>query len=204
MKQRLITMLLLLLVTAATSASAFDGKRKGFVLGIGIGYSPSVKTEVEAIAGAGSGAEGAFLGAAEGTEEALAGQFIIGLAFDEHNMLVYEGNAGYYYYEGLGGNGDNLDILQGFNAIVWYRYWGAVGSSFFTAVGAGLTYWDTNYTDVNTGKFGYLIGAGYEFTPHLQLGAYMGRGQTSNTAFPPLEFQGTHTNLSILLTAVAF
>lgn len=198
----IITMLLLLFVAAG--AQAFDGNRKGFVLGIGLGYAPNVKTEVEAVAGAGSGAEGAFLGAAEGNEEAMAGQFLIGLGLDEHNVLVYEANAGYYYYENLGFDGDNLDIIQGFNALVWYRYWGAVGSSFFTAVGAGLTYWDTNYSDVNTAEFGFLLGAGFEFTPHLQLGAYMGRGKTSNTAFPPLEFQGTHTNMSILLTAVAF
>jgi len=201
MKQALIVFTLLLTV-AAGSATAFDGKRKGFVIGVGLGYSPSVKTEVDA--GTTSSAEGDFLRVAEGNEAGLAGQFLIGLGLDEQNLIVYEGNMGYYYYEGLGFDGDDLQILQGFNAIVWYRYWGPVGSSFFTAAGAGLTYWDTNYSDVNTAELGFLLGAGYEFTPHLQLGAYLGRGNTSNTAFPPLELQGTHTNLSILLTAVAF
>lgn len=199
--KKVLSITALLLLTCGNSM-AFDGQRKGFVLGLGVGYSPTVKTTVTATVAPGSTDE-LNLGSIEGSEQAMAFQAIFGYAFNEHTMLVYEGDVSWYYYKNLVPD-DNLDIAQGFHSIMLYNYWGTVGSSFFTAAGVGLTYWDTNYSDRNQGEFGYLIGAGFEFTPHLQLGAYYGSGNTKNTNFPGVEFEGEHSNVSILLTAIAF
>ena len=195
-------LLLLILLLIGGNTMAFDGLRKGFVLGGGIGFSPTVKTAVSTTTDP-AAANDFNLGDIEGTEAGMAVQLLFGYSFNEHTMLVYEGNAAWYYYENVVPN-DNLDILQGFNSVMLYHYWGPVGSSFFTAAGLGFTYWDTNYTDPNASELGFLFGAGFEFTPHLQLGAYYGNGKTKNLDFPGAEFEGTHTNVSVLLTAIAF
>ena len=200
MKKSLL--LLTLLLVLGGNSMAFDNLRKGFVLGAGIGFSPTVKTEVDATIAPGS-EDDFYLGSLSGSEQGLAFQLLFGYGFNEHTVLAYEGDVSWYYYENIIPD-DKLNILQGFNSIMLYHYWGSVGNSFFTAAGVGLTYWDTNYTDPNQSELGFVLGAGFEFSPHLQLGAYWGNGKTKNTDFPGVEFEGTHTNLSIVLTAVGY
>ena len=64
----------------AGSALGFDGNRKGFVLGGGLGFAPLVHWEL---------ASSPSSDVSEGKAGAAV-QILIGGAFDEHNMLVYE------------------------------------------------------------------------------------------------------------------
>lgn len=195
-----------LVVVLTSAASAFDNERKGFVIGAGAGYSPSIKTTVDATAPAGFGQE-YFLGSAEGDEPGVGLQLMLGFGFSERDMIVAESNMGWFYYKNVPIDFEtvsDVQILQGTHTISWYHYYGATGGSFFTMVGGGFGYFDTDYSNVNSPGPGYIVGAGFELTQHVQIGAYWSSFQTSNSDLPPLQLDGTHSNISVLLSFVAY
>ena len=87
MKKILVFLAAVLLLS--TSSWAFNGVRKGFVLGGGLGFAPAAKWSVDDY----------YMGMQLDTSETKAGvglNLLVGYAWDEHNMIVYEGNvAGY-------------------------------------------------------------------------------------------------------------
>lgn len=178
---RITAFVLVGLLLLTSSAMAFDGQRKGFVLGGGLGFAPSIKTT-------GPG----FFGDRVTTEESgVALNLLLGYAWDEQNMLVYEANAAGYSI-------NQVTITQGLEGIVWYHYWGPMGKTIFTALGLGLY----NYTveDSNaTRKTGIIIGVGYELARHWQAGLYISSGKTK-AGGDELD----HTTVSLLIGGVAF
>jgi hypothetical protein len=186
MKRVLILSLAAILLLAGSSF-AFDGNRKGFVLGggLGLGATGSWKVDVP------------FFGSTVSVDENGTGvglHFVIGGAFDEYNVLVYEGNA-------IGYNSDMFDegIGQGFNGAAWYHYFGEAGKSAFTTLGLGLYYFKVGDFDATDPKVALLVGGGYEFARHWQVGGYFSFGQTSEG---PVDFDHTHFN--ILVSGIAF
>jgi len=175
MKKVLLISLVLVLFIAGTS-SAFNGQRRGFVLGGGAGLAPSCKFE-----------HGSF----DENKAGVGFQFIIGGAFDEKNMLVYEGNV-------VGFNSDAFDegISQGFNGASWYHYFGRTGRSAFSTVGIGFEVMNVEDEYADPG-FGMLLGGGYEFARHWQVGVYIGFGSTTNPDFD-------HSHISVLVSGIAF
>jgi hypothetical protein len=164
----------------AQASVAFDGNRKGFVLGGGAGLAATANWKVETVDESGTG---------------FALQFIIGGAFDEYNMLVYEGNVVSY-------NSDLADgsIAQGFNGASFYHYFGPPGKAAFGAVGIGLTYFKAADFDANDPGFGLLLGAGYEFAKHWQVAAYFSHGKSKEAG----TWDYDHNHLSIIVSGVAF
>lgn len=175
MKKVLLVSLVLLLFVAGTT-SAFNGQRRGFVLGGGAGLAPSCKFEY---------------GSVDESKTGFGMNFIIGGAFDEHNMLVYEGNI-------VGFNSDLYEdnAAQGFNGAAWYHYFGQTGRSAFTTVGIGFEVMNVGDEYKDSG-FGMLLGGGYEFARHWQVGLYIGFGKTNNPEFD-------HSQISILVSGIAF
>jgi hypothetical protein len=174
--KRILALLLLFLLIFTTSALAFDGQRKGFVLGGGLGFAPVNRWST-------GGFNENGVGWGDNT--------LIGYAWNEKNMIVLEGNGTFY-------NSDILDvnILQFFLGPTWYHYFGPQeGRTFFSVVGIGGYYFGlppfSSYIRIslNGGEMppfpptargvGYLIGGGYEFAKHYQIGAYLGGGRTS-------------------------
>lgn len=192
MKRILIfTTLVLVVAMAAPNASAFDGLRRGFVLGGGLGFAPVSSWDTDL----------------EGFNESQVGvgvHIFLGYAWDEYNMIVYEGNG-----TGFKSDFGDADIIQMFNGAAWYHYFGPVGKSAFTTVGVGVFSFDFEFNDVwgsgysisgsNDPGPGFLVGAGYEFARHFQAGVYVGVGRTSE---PGLDY--THVNLSVLVSGAAF
>ncbi len=176
-----ILVCLFLIVLMSSTAFAFDGNRKGFVLGGGIGFSPQGKWTFDALDYDESGA-------------GLAFHFIIGGGLNERNLLVYEGNVMAY-------TSDLFDqtIAQGFNGASWYHYFGNLGRSFFTTVGLGFYVFDVDEFDSNDPGFGMLLGGGYEFARHWQAGAYFSFGKTSDAGF---DF--THHHINFLISGFLF
>jgi len=176
-----------LVVLIAAPASAFDGYRKGFVLGGGLGIAPNASWSWDYEGGEDDNGAGVGL------------NLLIGYSWDEHNMIVYEGNV--VAYSTL----EDLTASQGFNGISWYHYFGPAGRSFFTAVGIGAYVFqltedkgDRESASTDPGP-GVLIGGGYEFARHVQVGAYLSFGRTSEFGI-----DWEHTHASILVSAVAF
>lgn len=187
MKLARVLTLVMLVVLIASSVSAFDGMRKGFVLGGGLGFSPYTTW---------SFSEELF-GFNVNFDESNVGiglNLVIGYAWDEYNMLVYEGNV-------TGANSDLLDetISQGFNGASWYHYFGPQGKSFFTVVGLGFYVNKVGDYDADDPGGGYLFGGGYEFARHVQAAVYFSGGQTKSDGVTI-----GHNHFSILIGAVAF
>ncbi len=181
-----VTMLMAMIFVS--SSAGFDNHRQGFVLGGGIGFAPFAKWSVE----------DSFLGhTVFGADETRAGvgiNILIGYAWDEKNMIVYEGNAAGYWSEYR-----DESIGQGFGGAAWYHYYGPKGKSGFTTAGLGLYSFDPEDRDANDAGFGVLLGGGYEFARHWQVGGYLSFGSSS---YYGLDYR--HSHFSVLVSGVAF
>jgi hypothetical protein len=197
--RRTLVLLSLLFLHFAASTPAFDGKRKGLVLGGGFGLSPFAHWSTTY-----SGQD--FRENSIG----LGDNLIIGYGVDERNLFALDANIVAYRSELI-----ELDIIQGFGGISWYHYYGAQGKSFFSVAGMGLYRLVTSLggriyicfncpetvhppLDQATG-IGYLVGGGYEFARHIQIALYLAGGKPSERG---LNYGSTHVALA--LTAVAF
>ncbi|MCH7948288.1 MAG: hypothetical protein IIC66_10870 [candidate division Zixibacteria bacterium] len=117
---RLILMVIVLTLLTASSSFGFDGHRRGFVLGGGLGFSPVASWEVD---GTTIDESGAGIGL----------NLLIGYAWDDQNMIVYEGNI-------AGWKSDfflDRQVSQGFNGASWYHYFGETGRTAFATLGIG-------------------------------------------------------------------
>ncbi|MDH3890310.1 MAG: hypothetical protein OEV49_04435 [candidate division Zixibacteria bacterium] len=180
--RRLVLITMLAVLFMATTAGAFDGLRKGFVLGGGLGVAAQAEWSVD------------FLGFPVGEDgTGLGVNFIIGYGWDEQNMIVYEGNVAAWK-----GDISDADIVQGFNGAAWYHYFGPVGKSFFTVGGLGAYIFHVDEYEADPG-FGFMVGAGYEFARHWQAAVYFAKGKTEES---PVEFD--HQHINILVSGVAF
>lgn len=170
------------LLTTVT-ISAFDGQRSGFVIGGGLGFAPNIKADD---------------GITKQSEPGFGANFVIGFAWDNQNMLVWEGNM-------AGFEKNNNDVWQGSSTITWYHYFQPTTQTFFVAGGLGLysyastTDWGWLWVDEHDQKAGYLIGAGYEFRRHWQMGLYYSFGETESD-----NIRFDHSNVSLLINVIAF
>ncbi len=171
----------------ATAASAFNHHRQGFALGVGLGVTPTARweTSFRAEEHVGFGVNG-----------------YIGYGWDAHNFLLFEVNSTRCGSEEV----DWTD--QGFIGPAWYHYFGRPGRSAFTMVGMGLynfssTYfgslWNETRTRTNDPGPGMLLGGGYEFARHLQIGGYLGFGRTTG-----ILGNYDHVHFSILVGAMGY
>jgi len=187
------TALFALFLLAACSTYGFDGNRKGFVLGGGLGLSPYSKWS-------GYGTFGATQ-VVEHKNENGAGpglNFLIGHAWNEQNMIVFEINGASWNSKELS---DNPRVAQGTNGTVWYHYFGSPGRSVFSAAGLvfyRFTYWTTSRFNQNMG-LGLIFGGGYEFARHWQIGGYLGTGHSY-----VVSSDWNYTHLNILVSAILF
>lgn len=175
-----------------SSAQAFDGDRKGFVLGGGLGFSPVAHWDADVeIFG--------LSGSLEEDEVGVALQLVIGGAFNEHAMLVYEGNVTGFTSPLFG----DQNVAQGFNGASFYYYFGPKGQTFYLGVGLGVYYFKVEDYDQADPGGAFLLSGGYEFSPHWQVGATLTVGSTSESdAGAEAEFN--HSNLSIMVSGIAF
>ena len=186
---RIITLALIMVLVLAVSASAFDGNRKGFVLGGGLGFGPVAKVSVD-------GFDGDY------DKSGLATNVLIGYAWDEQNMIVYMRDA-IFYSEEFNSAWDQKDIMlcQGFSGAAYYHYFGPVGKSAYLCGGLGFQDWtslDSDFDSPDAG-LGVLLGGGYEFARHVQIHSSLSFGKTSEG-----NADLNHTQFLITISAVAF
>jgi len=164
----------LVMIVSATSAFAFDGTRKGFILGFGLGggyvsqdvikyYAvPRVETDT----GAG-----------------FATDFRIGGGFTEQFLLYYENRVSWTFVETVDIDMVNPNTFSLFGV-------GLLGASYYFQTEAPAWYvlgsvgtanrW---IEEQNTNGFGLSGGAGYEFTKHWAVEATVNWGQTEKDDF---------------------
>ncbi|MFH1894012.1 MAG: hypothetical protein ABIK83_15170 [Candidatus Zixiibacteriota bacterium] len=207
MKRTLVAAALYMLLLQST-VLGFDGLRKGFVVGGGLGVAATAKWSVDIPTNMISNIPG---GATDESNVGVGGHFLIGYAWDEYNMIVYEGNGCAYTSDVF--NDETSDDLNGksaqsFGGATWYHYFGPLGKSFFSVVGVGAFAWKVKGYEMNDPGIAYIVGGGYEFAKHFQAGVYLSGGKTSDKITLPdgqtenIDFGHMHVN--ILVTAVAY
>ncbi len=188
----LLPVALFLFFASTGNVAAFDSSRKGFVIGGGVGHAVNShwgKSETPL----------------DENKGGVGFNFLIGYAWDNRNMLVFETNATGYYSDVEWGSGrftglSDQSIIQGFAGVGWYHYYPVVGvGEFFTSAGLGLYSFNVQSVDANTPGIGALVGLGYAYRRHFQIGIYFGGGRTSDR-----EVGFRHSHINILINAVAF
>lgn len=175
--------LLVLLLAIPDAALSFDGKRKGFVVGLGLGVAPVAHWSVRP-----SGPDI--------DENGFAANALLGYAWDDRNAIVYEGNGCAYKSSEL----SDAWVVQGLDAIRWYHYWGSGQRHPFTSIGIGLWFFESQYGNIDGRGFGYSAGVGYEIFKQVQVGLYYNGGRTSNH----FSVKANHNVVTLLVTVVAY
>lgn len=174
--------LVLTVLLTPFSVNAFDGQRKGIVIGVGTGYSPVVHWSMEA----------------PSVSESVTGflyEIVVGYAWDNRNLMVYEAVPTFFqsdYWDGHYG-------VQGVWDVKWYHYYGRRGSSVFTTLGAGRALLGVHDSGVTARGLGFYFGSGYEFAPHLQAGVFLAMGSGSDDGY---NFK--HQSVSIVMTGLVY
>ena len=193
MKFTRVLTIVLLFVLMAGCVSAFDGTRKGFVMGGGLGFGPIAKVS-------GDGVESDY------DKSGVAASLLIGYAWDEQNMIVFLREAIMYPERfDFGLLSKKMTMMQGFTGIGYYHYFGPVGKSFYLVGGIGLQDWRSFDSDYESNGYGgaILLGGGYEFVRHVQIHGSLTFGKTSDPYFE-IDYDNKHTQLIFLVSAVAF
>ena len=189
------------LFALSVSVAAFDGQRKGLVLGAGIGLVPVAHWSTE------------YQGRTINENVTGMGEFLlVGYGWDQRNILALKAIMTLYDSELF-----DAGIVQGFGGLSWYHYFGKPGNSFFSIAGAGVSRMGETFEGIHihinfdgfeddtpeapstaTG-LAYLIGGGYEFLRHYQLSVFVVGGSPSQ--------HGHHYGIydvNLMLSAFAF
>jgi hypothetical protein len=169
------------------ASSAFDGNRKGFVIGFGAGFSPVAHWSRNGDDRSES-------------RTAISFSLPIGYAWDNHNILVYEPPPAFFRSTEF----NDAGTMQGVWAIRWYHYFGPPGRALFSTVGIGRSVFSVGCEKAGGGNIyatglGFMAGGGYAFFWHLQAGLYVSTGWGSDDGF-----DYSHTTVSMMLTVLAY
>jgi hypothetical protein len=186
----LLALLFVLSLFVTTSAHAFDGQRKGFLLGFGVGSgrtSTDQKVRLTYAYGEyGKYAYGKFwpdvavsksLRQPTKTSEnklPLMTDFKIGFAPDNSWAIYYTSKVSWFRITNV--YGDNVRVANGLGAAAVSYWFKPQAPSLFIAGGFGFSTWalpfEENPPDTWTGS-GLFVGGGYEGSRHVSLESYL-------------------------------
>jgi hypothetical protein len=159
---------------ATTSAHAFDGSRRGFVLGGGLGaggtfFRQEISTPYESI---------------ESDTEAhgsLVTDFLIGLGATEQLVITYQSHV--TWFSMTNALSETVTITNGVGGISLSYYFEPEAPSPVLIGGMGFSTWDTPFEDSGDTWIGFGMwgGFGYEFSPHWMVVVSMGLGNPNTT-----------------------
>jgi hypothetical protein len=164
----------------SSSASAFDGNRKGFVFGIGLGGSPATHWKIPDID-------------SSGTAQGIASGILIGYSWNDANMLVYGNDHSLYFTDAR--SASSLVVF----ALSWYHYWGE-DSKWYTKLGLGKASVGAMYRNTGGDGFGMVVGGGYEIFKQVQLGANFFGGKGSDAG----NYSATAYSITFTATVIAY
>jgi hypothetical protein len=147
----------LALLIVASSASAFDGSRRGFVLGGGLGLGLTSYTQE---------LSGGLTGSSDRQNSgAIATTFKIGGGLSERTLLIYQQNQNWFSLTNV--FGDDVTVASG-SGVLAVNHFVSDESSVYLVGGIGLSSWSLPFEDGSKVSYGgtLLVGAGIEFSPH--------------------------------------
>ena len=153
MKTRVLVVLMVFVV--ATAASAFDQKRKGFVIGLGVGVSAVSYTQ-ELDYGSSTDTS------SRENEVALRTDFKIGYGFNEHLLLYWMSKVSWFGMDNA--LGDHVTITAGVAGAGISYYISPEPKGLYILAGVGYSSWAAPFeSDSDTWiGFGGAAGLGYE------------------------------------------
>lgn len=178
---RFLNLAMTLVAVASCGAGAFDGSKKGFVLGFGLGaHTTSIEEEVWGFE-------------FTGDESGIATDFMIGYGFTPNFLLMYQNSNAWY-------TNDDGDLFYDAIGPVGIRYYlnGDEPGLFFGA-SAFLGSFVNSSKDAGAKGNGFGASVGYEFSKHYSVAAKFASLEATDGPF-------THssTSLQILFDAMAF
>jgi len=190
------TLLILLVSCFITHGAAFDGKRRGFILGGGLGTGLTSFTQTVE-----------YLGIAVTSDREnklpVVTNFIIGGGLSNTLLLYYLNRVSWFSIENAYGN--RVIIAAGITGLGLTHYFNRKAPSALIKGGLGLSSWAAPFesdADFWWG-FGFLFGAGYEFTPHWSIEADVVMGWPS-TQEMGLEVRSNVFSLQITFNGLAY
>lgn len=161
----------------ATNAQAFDGQRKGFLLGIGIGpgltsYTQKVTVQMVSV---------------ESDRENTAGvmtDFKIGYAPDNSWAIYYTSKVSWFGMTNALGN--DVTIANGLGAVAVSYWFNQQAPSPFIAGGIGFSTWSLPFEDNPPDTWmgaGLFAGGGYEFSRHWSVEGYLSWGKPEDKVY---------------------
>ncbi|MBK7141364.1 MAG: hypothetical protein IPH75_04705 [bacterium] len=188
----------------SVSALAFDGKRKGFVLGGGIGFAPIAHqartgSQLSSWETDNYDFDSVVIHATYTpfydpiNRVSIAAQIEIGYGFDEHNILLYREQHAFYSY---------FDVRsQGMSSITWSHFYGESAGPLFSTVGIGYFFVSNISSSESVGGLGdglaLSIGIGYEFKRHFACELSFSQGRI-NSGY------NRCTNVTLLVSTTAY
>jgi len=164
-----------LLLFSAVPAGAFDGKRKGFVLGVGLGPGVSSYTQELSVSGLGSATSN------RETKVGVSTDFRIGFGPTEQVLVVYDNKVNWIPFDNALGN--HVTIADGISSLAVSYYLAQSAPCGFLTGGLGAAGWSTPFESNSSSSvgFGMFVGGGYEFTKLWNLEGSLGFGSPSDT-----------------------
>ncbi|MDX9856271.1 MAG: hypothetical protein RBT76_00600 [candidate division Zixibacteria bacterium] len=160
----IIVALAVLTVMGQSSASAFDGERKGFIIGAAAGISPYGRVTPD---------HGLFV-LDQPVEREGAGTVswgYMGWCWNKRDMVVG-------LLSIVGYQQESIDFDHTFAGVAWFHYFRPTPTGLFSIIALGGASYDTGVTCPADVGPGYLLGGGYEFSSHWHFGAAVSGGRS--------------------------
>jgi len=151
-----------LTLCVATSASAFDGNRKGFILGGGLGLGLTSFTQTVEFMGMSTTSD-------RENKFAVMTDFKIGYGATEQVLVYYTNKVSWFSLENV--YGDNVIIVNGVGGVGMTYFFQPVTPSPYIMGGLGLSTWNAPFEEGSEAWYGFglAVGAGYEFSRHYSI-----------------------------------
>ncbi len=155
MRRRLFgLMVMTVLLATVTASKAFDGNRKGFMLGFGAGGSITSFTQTL------SGLGAPFDGTSDRENSfGFATSFKIGAGFNEQFMLYYVNNLAWFSLDNV--LGETVTIGNGVGLIGVSYYLQPEKPSMYILGLIGLATWDAIFESDSSASTGFGLGGGF-------------------------------------------
>lgn len=164
------------LAACALPAHAFDGQRKGFILGVGAGLGVSSFTQTLDVSGLGSETSD------RETKVGVAADFRIGWGVDDQLLLYYDNRANWFSVENV--FDESVTLVDGLSTFGASYYFQPAAPSAFVTGGIGWATWTTPFEEESSGALGFGLygGGGYEFNKLLSVEGSISYGMPSDEA----------------------
>lgn len=189
----LLCLALTLLFIDAPTAQAFDGYRRGFVLGGGLG--PGVLFGKQSVRGFGESAQSDWE-----SEFALVTDFHIGAGINDKLVLYYSSRVNWFWpYDG------GTTLTNGIGTVALNIYTEPTAPSVYFTVGLGLTSLDAPFEDDAEASYGpgFRLGVGTEFNPHWSMEFALTYG-TVDDDFGGITIETDMVSLQIVAIGMAY